>query len=482
VATTITIDPVTRIEGHLSIEVTVDLVGGEDQVIDARSSGTMFRGFEIILMGRDPRDAAQYTQRICGVCPVSHATAASLNLDAAFGVAAPDNGRILRNLILGANYIQSHVLHFYHLSAVDFIDTTGLLDMSPWTPRYVTPDMIGGATAATLIGHYVAALEARRKAHQMGAVFGGKLPCTGSYVVGGITETVTPEKIAEFRALLTDLRGFIDNTYVPDAMAIAAAFPDYYALGGGPGNLLAYGAFELDASGTTKLFDGGRYTEGIPGTFDPADITEYLKYGWYVDAAGGQNPAVGETNPDPDKAGAYSWVKAPRYVAKPHETGPLARMWINGLYTNGISMMDRIVARALETQMLADTMDGWLDELVSGDPTYTPSSIPQTATSMGLTEAPRGGLGHWMDIEDSVISRYQVITPTAWNCSPRDDLEQLGPIEQALIGTPVADIDQPIEVLRITHSVDPCLACAVHMVRPDDKKGGTKILIPPSVG
>ncbi len=481
-ATTITIDPVTRIEGHLSIEVTVDSVGGEDRVISARSAGTMFRGFEIILNGRDPRDAAQYTQRICGVCPVSHATASCLNLDNAFGVTPPDNGRILRNLVLGANFIQSHLLHFYHLSALDFIDTTGVLDMSPWTPRFVTPDMIGGATAATLVGHYVTALEMRRKAHQIGAVFGGKLPCTGSYVVGGMTETVSVEKIAEFRALLTELRGFIDNIYVPDAQAIGGLFPSYYSLGTGEGNLLAFGAFDLNAGGTSKLFDGGRYTDGVAGAFDPLQILEYVKYGWYSDADSGQNPAQGETNPEPEKPDAYSWTKAPRYANRPYEAGPLARMWINGHYTNGISMMDRIVARALETQLLANAMDGWLDDLVPGNPTYQPSTIPLQATSMGLTEAPRGALGHWMDINNSVISRYQVITPTAWNCSPKDDLEQMGPVEAALIGAPVADLDQPVEVLRIVHSFDPCLACAVHMVRPDDRKGGSRVLIHPGPG
>ncbi len=223
--TTITIDPVTRIEGHLEIEVTVDTVRGQQQVVDAKSAGTMFRGFEIILAGRDPRDAAQYTQRICGVCPVSHAMASTLNLDNAFGVSPPDNGRILRNLVLAANYIQSHVLHFYHLSALDYIDTTGLLDRSPWIPRYNVPDMVGGSTAATLVNHYVNALAIRRKAHQMAAIFSGKLPCTGSFVVGGFTEVVTAEKIAEFRSLLTEIRAFVDNVYLPDAAALAGLFP-----------------------------------------------------------------------------------------------------------------------------------------------------------------------------------------------------------------------------------------------------------------
>jgi hydrogenase large subunit len=481
-ATTIKIDPVTRIEGHLEIEVTVDTARGQQQVVDARSAGTMFRGFEMILIGRDPRDAAMYTQRICGVCPVSHAMASTLNLDDAFGIAPPHNGRVLRNLVLGANYIQSHLLHFYHLSALDYIDTTGLLDLAPFTPRYVTPDMVGGATAEALVGHYLTALQMRRKAHQMGAVFGGKLPMTGSFVAGGITEIVTAEKVAEFRALLSELRAFIDGTYVPDAQALATLFPNYYALGTGPGNLLSFGVFDLDSSGQNKFLPSGRQTGGAPEALDPAQITEYVQYSWYTPASGGHNPADGVTEPDADKAGAYSWLKAPRYEEQPYELGPLARMSICGEYSNGISAMDRIVARALETKKIADAMDGWLDELQPGAPVYTSSTVPPQATGVGLTEAPRGALGHWMNVDNSVVSRYQVVTPTNWNASPRDDAEVPGPIEAALVGVPVGDLKQPVEVLRVVHTFDPCLACAVHMVRPGDKSGGTRVLIPPSVG
>jgi len=480
-ATTITLDPVTRIEGHLEIEVTIDDVMGQQQIVAAKSAGTMFRGFEIILAGRDPRDAAQYTQRICGVCPVSHALAACLNLDNAFGVAPPDNGRILRNLILGANFLQSHILHFYHLSALDYIDTTGLLDMSPWAPRYVTADMATGATAAALVGNYVAALAMRRKSHQMGAIFGGKLPCTGSFVVGGCTEVVTAEKVADFRSLLTELRSFVDNTYLSDAQALASLFPSYYTLGAGNGNLLAFGVFDLDGGGTSKLLDGGRYTDGAPAVFDPAEITEHVTHSWYTPECGNKHPSVGVTVPDPDKVDAYTWLKAPRYLDKVHELGPLARMWVNNEYTNGISAMDRIMARAQETKKIADAMDGWLDQLVPGAPVYQQSTIPEQATGVGLTEAPRGGLGHWMDINNSVITRYQVITPTAWNASPKDHLDQLGSIEAALIGVPVADLTQPIEVLRVVHTFDPCLACAVHMVRPGDRARGTKVLIHPGI-
>ena len=237
----------------------------------------------------------------------------------------------------------------------------------------------------------------------------------------------------------------------------------------------------MNASGTIKLLSGGRYTGGAAGSVDPAQITEYVTYSWFTDACGGKNPAAGLTEPDPDKEGAYTWLKAPRYADEVHELGPLARMWVNDEYTNGISALDRIVARALEAKKIADAMDGWLDELVPDGPVYASSAIPAQATSAGLTEAPRGALGHWMDINDSVITRYQVVTPTAWNASPKDHLDQMGPIESALIGTPVADMSQPVEVLRVVHSFDPCLACAVHMVRPDDGSGGVEVLIPPGI-
>jgi hydrogenase large subunit len=466
--TTIRIDPVTRIEGHLDIEVSIETVDGIQQVIDAKSSATMFRGFEIILKDRDPRDATIYTQRICGVCPVSHAMASTLNLESAFGVLPPDNGRILRNLVLGANFIMSHILHFYHLAALDYINTEGIVEMSPWMPRYITPDMVAGETAGVLVGHYVQALEMRRKSHQMGAIFGAKLPCTSTFVPGGCTEVVTGEKVYDFRTLLSELRGFINDIYVPDVLAVAGLFPDYYEIGRGCGNLIAYGVFDLDQGGEDKLLTRGRYTNGeVYYDVNPAKITEYVKYSRYTPECGELPPEYGETEPHINKDEAYSWIKSPRYLDIVHEAGPLARMWVNGDYSRGISVLDRIAARALECKKVADAMDEWLDDMVVGDPVYEYSAIPEEATGVGLTEAPRGALGHWMEISDSKISRYQVITPTAWNASPRDDFGNRGPIEDALIGTPVNDAEQPIEVLRVVHSFDPCIACAVHLIRPD---------------
>jgi len=426
--------------------------------------------------------------------------ASCLNLEDALGVTPPANGRIMRNLVLGANFIMSHILHFYHLAALDYINTDGLLggiiDKGPWQPHYVAPDMVTGDTAAALVGHYVQALAMRRKAHQMGAIFGGKLPCAPTFVPGGCTAVPTTASIAAFRTLLSGepgisddlgLRGFIDNTYIPDVLTVAGAFPAYFGIGAGCGNLLAYGVFDLDNSDQNKLLYRGRYTDGSVAGVEPTEINEDVKYSRYDDADSGLNPADGITEPDTEKTSAYSWLKAPRYQGTVHEAGPLARMAVNYLSgdatTIGLiesvlganpdisvlfSVLGRHAARVLEAKLVADAMDGWLNELVPGQTSYEEVSIPRQAkVGIGLTEAPRGALGHWITTTSrGKIDRYQVITPTNWNASPKDDNGQPGPIEQALIGTKVEDNPIEVEILRIVHSFDPCLACSVHMVRP----------------
>ncbi len=468
-STTISISPMTRVEGHLDIEVTVDTDGAVQQVIDAKAAGQMFRGFERILVGRDPRDAVQLTQRICGVCPVSHGMASSLALDAAYAVTPAENGRIVRNLTLGANFIQSHILHFYHLAAPDYINTDGILDMSPWRPHLSSPDMVTGSAAAALVGNYVAALSMRRKAHQMGSIFAGHMPIAMNFVPGGATKPVTAADITAFRALLAELRSFISNVMLADGEALLSLFNDYTQIGTGCGNLLAYGVFDLTSAGTSKLLARGRYTNGALGTVDTTQIREYVSHAWYTANSGNRTPAAGVTEPAADKDGAYSWIKAPRYAGAVHEVGPLARMWVNGDYRYGISAMDRIVARALEAEKVANAMDGWLSQLVPGGPVYTHKATPSSGTGVGLTEAPRGALGHWAQIGSSRLTQYQIVSPTGWNASPMDDSGQHGAIEQALIGTPVRDLKNPIELLRVVHSFDPCLSCSVHLVRPGKK-------------
>ncbi len=470
-ATVKIIDPVTRLEGHLKIKVTVDTVNGVQQVVNAWATGTLFRGFENILINRDPGDAQHITQRICGVCPISHSLAAVMALDAASKAAVPDNGRILRNLVLGANLIDSHILHFYHLTLPDFIDGPA---MPPWQPSWNVDKRFDAATTNALVNNYVQALDMRRKAHEMGAIFAGRMPHPPSFIPGGFTARPTSAKITQFKNYLNELIPFIHNVYLPDVDRLAAAYPDYLGIGRGFGNLLAFGVFDLDAAGASKLLRRGRVVNGSTTVQSVSMnlITEQVTRSWYQDS-NPLNPASGVTTPvDPaTKTAAYSWLKAPRYNGRPYETGALARMWVNGDYRTGISVIDRHRARALETLKVADAMRTWVDQLSVNGAVSVNAAIPASASAIGLTEAPRGALGHWVQISNGKISRYQIVTPTCWNASPRaGDNNVRGPIERALIGVPVQDLNQPVEVVRVIHSFDPCLACAVHVMRPGTGK------------
>jgi hydrogenase large subunit len=275
----IVIDPITRIEGHLKVEAEVH--GGITK--KAYSAGMLWRGFEKILVNRDPRDAQRITQRICGVCPTAHSTASTLNLDSAFGVddKIPDNGRILRNLIFGANYLQSHILHFYHLTALDYVDVAAVADykgkdpdlvqvkdfikhgnLAPFIPRYegdyrLPKDVNIGATK-----NYVEGLKIRSLCHEMSAIFGGRMPHNMAMVPGGVTQKPTVQAIADFRFKLEKIRYFIDNVYIPDVLEVAKHYKDYFSIGKGCGNYLSYGAFDLntepDLTKRERLFKNGR--------------------------------------------------------------------------------------------------------------------------------------------------------------------------------------------------------------------------------
>jgi hydrogenase large subunit len=448
--TLVTIRPATRVEGHLKVEATIDRVGGEFRVTGARVAGTMFRGFERLLLGRDPRDAAVLTQRICGVCPISHGVASSLSLEAAIGQRPPANGRLARNLVLAANFLQSHILHFYHLAALDYVDTTGVLERGPWVPRPIADDLLRGPVASTLVDHYVQALEQRRTAHRMAALLGGRLPCSPTLVAGGSTEQVTAEKVEEFGTLLDGIRRFVENVYLPDVELLASHFPAWSSLGRGVGNLLAFGCFDQDGDGTSLFLPRGRITGDAEGGVSPSDVKE-------------------DTDP------SYSRVAAPRYDGEPHEVGPLARMWVRGDWRRGISVMDRHLARAVEARLLAEAMGTWLRELRPGAPAFFHLPTPDRAEGVGLVEAPRGALGHWLELRNGLVAGYRIVTPTAWNASPRDSQGRPGPMEQALVGLTVRDPAQPIELMRVVHSFDPCLSCAVHVLRPDASGGSVVV-------
>jgi hydrogenase large subunit len=455
---TITLDPVTRLEGHLRVQVQRDDASGT--IASAHSTGTLFRGFEVLLKGKDPRDAIHVTQRICGVCPVSHAMASALALEAAAGMHAPDNARIMRNIILGADHIHSDILHFYHLTLPSYIKGPA---MPPWTPAYEADLRFGDAQNQTLVEHYVQGLAARRHAHELGAIFGGKLPHTATYAAGGVTVVPDSGKITRAAQYIDQLVSFVENVYLPDMQLLAAKYSDYYAIGRGYGNLMAFGVYDLNSSGSSKLLARGRITDGsktVQG-LDLAAIVERSEHSWY-DGAGGLHPSQGETVPDAGKADAYSWLKAPRLGGVAYEVGSLARMWINGDYPQGISVMDRHMARALEARRVIRAMRDWLSQINLSAPIYTHYTVPSAGSGVGLTEAPRGALGHWVEISSGAIATYQIVTPTCWNCSPRDGSGAPGPLEKALEGTPVADPAKPVEVLRVVQSFDPCLSCAVH--------------------
>lgn len=500
----LTIDPISRIEGHLAIRVEIEA----NRVVKAYSSGEMFRGFEVILKGRDPLDAQQITQRICGVCPISHGMASVLAQEDAYNIQPPSNGRIARNIVLAANYIQSHIIHFYHLSALDFVDiaaitkykghdpllsdlklwvtsqlsSNSLYPAAPFLPRYKGDYITETELNIQAIHHYLQALKMRSLAHKMAAVLGGKLPHSTTFVPGGITEKITAATIGKLTSMIRTLQGFIDTAYIPDVVEVAKSFPDYFRLGRGCENFMAYGVFDESDDRSRKFFPAGIIVQGEKQAFESRYITEDVRYSMFSSDSG-RHPIQGKTTPDPNKLNAYSWIKAPRYNNTVMEVGPLARVLVartqrrngaleallNYLFRNlslkpgdMISAMGRHAARAAECKLIADRLPEWIAQLSPGKPVYNDHVTPQDASGEGLSEAPRGALGHWVAIKNAKIENYQCIVPTTWNCSPRDDAKTPGAVEQALVGTPVADPKNPIEAARVVRSFDPCIACAVH--------------------
>ena len=318
----IIVDPITRIEGHLKLEVEVE--GGV--VKDAWTGGTLWRGLELIMQGRDPRDSEQIMQRICGVCPTAHATAGILALDDAFGIEPPPNGRIIRNLILGSNWIQSHTLHFFHLAALDYVKGP---DIAPFKTRYEADYRLPPDINEQAVAIYLEALTMRRKAHEMLAIWGGKAPHVQAIVPGGVSEVPDTSKIYRFLNLLEEIQAFIDDKYVPTVKAVAEVYPDWLSIGVGCKNMLAFGGFPQEEGQEhvqkNKLYPAGTYIQGQFGSLDPQLVTEEVTYSWYHDDTGGNTPDVAVISPDAEKKNAYSWMKAPRYNGHAMEVGPLAR-------------------------------------------------------------------------------------------------------------------------------------------------------------
>ena len=560
----VVVDPVTRIEGHLRIEAEVD----RGAVQDAWSSSTMFRGIEIILRGRDPRDAWAFTQRICGVCTTVHAIASIRAVENAIGAAPPPNARLLRNLIIAAQAVQDHVIHFYHLHALDWVDIVSALSADPaktsalaesisdWplsSPKYFAGvrDRVKGFVDRGQLGpfanaywghpayrlpaeanlmavaHYLEALEWQREFIKMHAVLGGKNPHLQSFLVGGMATPVDPNSqaalnthtIAGLKQFVANARDFVTRVYIPDLLAIASSYKDWAGHGRGVGNYLAYGEYPDDDTARPALF----IPTGIirardlskVAPFDQSKVSEYVAHSWYEYQGGDDvalHPYQGETKPNytgptppyellgTETNKKYSWLKSPRYEDEPMEVGPLARMLV--AYVSGharvrelvdgalkhlkvgpealFSTLGRVAARGIETQVLAEKMDAWVDALAANmgsgelrihdNSKWDPSTWPAEASGAGFHEAPRGALGHWVQIRNGTISNYQCVVPSTWNAGPRDAKGRRGPYEEALIGTPVADPKRPVEILRTVHSFDPCMACGVHVVDAQRKE------------
>jgi [NiFe] hydrogenase large subunit/hydrogenase large subunit len=553
----VVVDPVTRIEGHLRVEAEVE----NGVVKDAWSSSTMFRGIEIILKGRDPRDAWAFTQRICGVCTTVHAIASIRAVENAIGAKPPPNARLLRNLIIASQCVQDHVIHFYHLHALDWVDVVSALEADPaktsqlaesisdWPlsskkyfsgvqariKAFVERGQLGpfangywGHKAYKLppeanlmaVAHYLEALDWQREFIKFHAILGGKNPHLQSFLVGGMATPVDPDSqaalnvgtIAQLKQLTKSARDFVSRVYIPDLLAVAPFYKDWAGLGKGSANYLSYGDYPEDdgahpqtyfPSGVIRAADLGHIED-----FDPAKITENVKHAWYEYSAGDEkslHPWSGETNPKftgpkppferLNVENKYSWLKSPRYDGEPMEVGPLARLLVaygrghekvktlvdGTLQKLGVpasalfSTLGRVAARGLETALLAEKLDEWIDQLadnmgrrelaIHDNSKWDPKSWPKDCAGAGFHEAPRGALGHWVHIVDGKIAHYQCIVPSTWNAGPRDQKGVRGPYEAALLGTPVLDEEQPIELLRTIHSFDPCMACGVHVVR-----------------
>ena len=560
----IVVDPITRIEGHLRIEAVVE----NGVITDAYSSGTMVRGFEKILKGRDPRDAWAFTERACGVCTTVHALASVRTVEDALGISVPRNAELIRNLMFCTQYVQDHVIHFYHLHALDWVDIVSALSADPqktsqiaqtisaWpksSPRYfgdlqtrlkkfVQSGQLGifangywGHPAYKLppevnllaVAHYLEALEWQKDIVKIHAIFGGKNPHP-NYLVGGVPCSINPEEVNAINterlnhvgSLINQAVTFVEQVYIPDLMAIAGFYKDWAGVGGGLSNYLAYGDLPTRGYNQPEYFKFPRgaildrnlnEVHPVNGR-DLEEIKEYIAHSWYAYSGGdaaGLHPWKGETEfnftgPKPpfeqlNVDGKYSWLKTPRWKDHAMEVGPLARLLV--AYAKGVtevkdvvnealqqlgapatalfSTLGRTAARGLETRLVAHWMKGFYDDLIAQVKghefsTFTrekwePSTWPKEAEGVGLSEAPRGALAHWIRIEDGKIANYQMVVPSTWNASPRDGRGQRSAYEASLIGTRLANPDQPVEILRTVHSFDPCLACAVHLYDPEGK-------------
>jgi len=512
----IVVDPVTRIEGHLRIETSI--VDG--LVTDARCSADMFRGIEAALVGHDARVAQQVTQRVCGVCPYAHAEAASLALEDAMGLRPNRNGQLLRNLTVGAYQLQDYLLHFYTLCSLDFIDITAVLGYrgsdpalsgvrdwvrnelasgkvfpaAPFLPRYEAAYVENPDLNLSAIKNYLDALPVMAELHKMVALFGAKAPHPVTIEAGGVTTRPTVDLIMRYEQMLERIAPFIEHNFRQDLLGVAAEFPGYFYEGKGHGNLLSY-PYLPDADGERPMIAGGATIGGRYQPLDLARITEDHRYAYYTNqpdrdirpGKSGRLAPIDEAgfHREHEKAdGKYSWSRAPRYGGEVMEVGPAARV-INTYHagTNPaltalvdktcrelniqvgdlVSVLGRHTSRWIQAKLTLDTLRRDIQHVKAGELAYIERDVPKNASGVGITEATRGALAHWIETDgEGRIRHYEMVVPTTWNMSPRDADNKPGAVEQMLIGTRVKDGENPMELARIVRSSDPCMACSVH--------------------
>jgi len=575
----IVVDPVTRIEGHMRVEVNVD---DQNVIRNAVSTGTMWRGIEVILKGRDPRDAWAFTERICGVCTGTHALTSVRAVENALGITIPENANSIRNIMQLTLQVHDHLVHFYHLHALDWVDVVSALSADPkatsalaqsisdWPlsspgyfkdlqgrlKKFVDSGQLGpfkngywGHPAYKLppeanlmaVAHYLEALDFQKEIVKIHTVYGGKNPHP-NWLVGGVPSpinvdgtgavgAINMERLNLVSSIIDQSIAFVEQVYLPDLKAIGSFYKDWLYGGGlSSTSVMSYGDIPEHANdyseASLKMPRGvildGKLDEIHPiDLANPDEVQEFVTHSWYKypDETKGLHPWDGVTEPHfelgpnargtktnieaVDEAAKYSFIKSPRWKGRAVEVGPLARYIIG--YAQGkpefkepadklltdlglpltalFSTLGRTAARALECQWAVHQLRYFQDKLVAnikaGDLStantdkWTPDTWPKEAKGVGFTEAPRGALGHWIRIKDGKIDNYQAVVPTTWNGSPRDPAGNIGAFEAALLDTPMAEPEKPLEILRTLHSFDPCLACSTHVMSEDGQDMAT---------
>lgn len=451
----IVINPITRISGFLQIEVTIE----KNIVTDAKSSGFLFRGFEEMLRGRHPFDSIYFTERICGICSTAHGIVSATALENALNIQVDENGGILRQIIHGCEFLQNHIRHFYQFTLPDYVQ----VDINPANDeerKYKLPSDIN----KKLNEHYIESIKYSRAAHKMLAILGGKAPHNHGIFVGGVTVNTDPSQIIELKSILNSIKGFINSVMLEDINIISRYYPEDFKNGRGYGNFLSYGAFDEAFDEDMIYVKKGLLINNTKEELDINEINEDVVHSYYSDSKNVLSNKDNNWRPDTNKNDAYSWVKASRYKEMPVEVGPLARMYISGGYSNGISTLDRTISRVLETKKICDIVEYLIDKIKPQKTSQKIWEVIDAANGVGLRDTCRGALAHWIGIEDKKIKNYNIITPSGWNLSPEDSSGNKGIVEKALIGTYIEDVKKPVEVGRVVRSFDPCVSCATHII------------------